>query len=171
MKSKNWISGSLAVTVFLATGLAVPQQGPAAAEDVAISQALPKGVIVMWSGKADEIPAGWSLCDGNNGTPDLRDRFVMGVGTREYANARGGTFEHDHRTHGHSHRVSPPSSHISTLASAYGGRGKPGYYGGGVRMRRYYSGTRAFQSQTAPVKIDRARHLPPYFRLAFIMKN
>ena len=34
----------------------------------------------MWSGKVDEIPAGWSLCDGGNGTPDLRSRFIVGAG-------------------------------------------------------------------------------------------
>ena len=42
--------------------------------------AVPKGVIVMWSGEADEIPDGWALCDGSNGTPDLRSRFIVGAG-------------------------------------------------------------------------------------------
>lgn len=45
--------------------------------------AVPKGVIVMWSGEVDEIPAGWSLCDGSNGTPDLRSRFIVGAGPGE----------------------------------------------------------------------------------------
>lgn len=40
---------------------------------------VPKGVIVMWSGKISDIPSGWALCDGTNGTPDLRDRFVVGA--------------------------------------------------------------------------------------------
>jgi len=40
---------------------------------------VPKGVIVMWSGTVATIPSGWALCDGNNGTPDLRDRFVVGA--------------------------------------------------------------------------------------------
>lgn len=52
-----------------------------------------KGVIVMWSGSADNIPEGWALCDGTNGTPDLRDRFIVGAG-REYAvGATGGAKE------------------------------------------------------------------------------
>ena len=42
--------------------------------------AIPKGVIVMWSGKAEEIPKGWAICDGNNRTPDLRSRFIVGAG-------------------------------------------------------------------------------------------
>ncbi|MBS9442834.1 tail fiber protein [Photorhabdus heterorhabditis] len=36
---------------------------------------LPRGMIVMFSG--DSAPTGWAFCDGNNGTPDLRNRFVM----------------------------------------------------------------------------------------------
>jgi len=40
---------------------------------------LPGGIIVMWSGLITNIPTGWVLCDGANGTPDLSDRFVMGT--------------------------------------------------------------------------------------------
>ena len=36
------------------------------------------GVISMWSGDLASLPAAWQLCDGTNGTPDLRDRFVVG---------------------------------------------------------------------------------------------
>ena len=39
---------------------------------------VPSGGIIMWSG--DTIPEGWKLCDGTEGTPDLRDRFVLGAG-------------------------------------------------------------------------------------------
>ncbi|MBQ9344496.1 MAG: hypothetical protein IJT88_04705 [Kiritimatiellae bacterium] len=38
----------------------------------------PVGAIVIWSGAANRIPDGWKLCDGDNGTPDLRGRFVVG---------------------------------------------------------------------------------------------
>ena len=45
-----------------------------------------KGMILMWSGSIAEIGtgglAGWTLCDGSNGSPDLRDRFVLGAGSR-----------------------------------------------------------------------------------------
>jgi len=40
---------------------------------------VPRGAIIMWSGTLASIPSGWALCDGTNGTPDLRDRFVCGV--------------------------------------------------------------------------------------------
>jgi hypothetical protein len=39
----------------------------------------PLGGIIMWSGAISAIPTGWSLCDGSNGTPDLRNRFVLGA--------------------------------------------------------------------------------------------
>ena len=40
-----------------------------------------KNIIVLWSGAIVDIPAGWALCDGNNGTPDLRDVFIVGAGS------------------------------------------------------------------------------------------
>lgn len=43
------------------------------------TQNLPSGVILMWSGTLDTIPTGWVFCDGTNGTPDLRDKFIKGV--------------------------------------------------------------------------------------------
>src|SRR5262245_59770881 len=46
----------------------------------AASAGLPTGCICMWSGTIVTIPAGWHLCDGTGGTPDLRDKFVMGSG-------------------------------------------------------------------------------------------
>jgi hypothetical protein len=42
--------------------------------------ALPVGSIIMWYKTIGEIPGGWALCDGNSGTPDLRGKFVVGVG-------------------------------------------------------------------------------------------
>lgn len=42
---------------------------------------VPAGVIVMWSGQTSAIPTGWALCDGSSGTPDLRDKFIMGAGS------------------------------------------------------------------------------------------
>jgi hypothetical protein len=42
---------------------------------------LPVGAVVPWAGSESEIPTGWAICDGNNTTPDLRDRFVIGAGS------------------------------------------------------------------------------------------
>ena len=41
--------------------------------------AIPSGVIMLWSGAANAIPTGYVLCDGNNNTPNLIDRFVVGA--------------------------------------------------------------------------------------------
>ena len=41
------------------------------------SYLMPSGVIVMWSGTIATIPTGWYLCNGSNGTPDLRNRFIV----------------------------------------------------------------------------------------------
>jgi hypothetical protein len=38
------------------------------------------GMIVLWSGTSSSVPSGWVVCDGTNGTPDLRDQFVLGAG-------------------------------------------------------------------------------------------
>jgi hypothetical protein len=50
----------------------------------------PRGIIVMWSGTLANIPSGYALCDGSNGTPDLRDRFILSVNTAENPGATGG---------------------------------------------------------------------------------
>jgi hypothetical protein len=39
---------------------------------------VPTGVIVMWSGLLSAIPGGWSLCDGGDSRPDLREKFILG---------------------------------------------------------------------------------------------
>jgi microcystin-dependent protein len=49
---------------------------------------LPKGSIVMWT--QNEIPKGWLICNGQNGTPDLRNRFIVGAGSNYKLNDTGG---------------------------------------------------------------------------------
>ena len=41
-------------------------------------EAFVTGMIILWSGAADAIPSGFVLCDGNNSTPNLSGRFVVG---------------------------------------------------------------------------------------------
>ena len=48
---------------------------------------VPAGGIILWSGNIASIPEGWVLCDGSNGTPDLRDRFVVGASQDNEGNA------------------------------------------------------------------------------------
>ena len=38
-----------------------------------------KGMIIAWYGDIDKIPDNFAICDGSNGTPDLRNKFIIGV--------------------------------------------------------------------------------------------
>jgi microcystin-dependent protein len=49
---------------------------------------IPTGGIIMWSGVS--VPTGWALCNGSNGTPDLRDRFIVGSGSSYNIGNTGG---------------------------------------------------------------------------------
>ena len=70
---------------------------------------VPDGTIVMWSGTIATIPDGWALCDGNDGTPDLTDQFIMSVGSSEDPGGAGGDLSHSHGGGSHSHGVTIPS--------------------------------------------------------------
>ena len=52
-----------------------------------LQDAMPVGSIIMYNGKAEEIPSGWAICDGTNGTPNLLDRFILGS---TYSGGTGG---------------------------------------------------------------------------------
>ncbi|NER81019.1 MAG: tail fiber protein [Leptolyngbya sp. SIO1D8] len=64
------------------------------------------GMIVMWSGAVANIPTGWALCDGNNGTPDLRDRFIVAAGNSYNPGNNGNPDTHRHA-------VDPPQTSLS----------------------------------------------------------
>ena len=51
---------------------------------------IPSGAIIMWSGSIASIPAGYVICDGTNGTPNLRDSFVVGSGNTYAVGNTGG---------------------------------------------------------------------------------
>lgn len=57
---------------------------------------VPIGGIINWSGAIVDIPDNWQLCDGTGGTPDLRDRFVIGAGGVEAVDDTGGAVTHAH---------------------------------------------------------------------------
>lgn len=111
----------------------------------AISAAIPAGVILMWSGAVGAIPAGWRLCDGGGGTPDLRNRFVVGAGSSYAVGASGGldtvtlswnempvhthgvndpTHAHSVYDPGHNHGVNDPG-HNHTVTTANSGGSAP----------------------------------------------
>ena len=81
-------SGGLTVNGTLTVTNTVKVNAPAAFDGYGT---IPIGGIIMWSGNTNTIPSNWSLCNGANGTPDLRDRFVVGAGSNYVVQAKGGT--------------------------------------------------------------------------------
>ncbi|MDA7423690.1 hypothetical protein [Thalassococcus lentus] len=57
---------------------------------------VPRGAIMMWHGKTDDIPLGWALCDGKDGRPDMIDRFVVGAAP-ENSGKKGEADSHTHQ--------------------------------------------------------------------------
>lgn len=95
---------------------------------------VPAGAIVIWSGAIASIPSGWALCDGTNGTPDLRNRFVIGAGGTRSPAATGGAVTHTHTVtstftgtavlHGHtasSTFTGSASAHTHTASATFTG--------------------------------------------------
>lgn len=58
------------------------------------ASSVPQGSIIPWYGDKANIPDGFALCDGTKGTPDLRDRFLVGAGSTYSLGAKGGEAMH-----------------------------------------------------------------------------
>ena len=84
---------------------------PQLATTAFVHSVIPAGIIMLWSGASGSIPAGWTLCDGTNSTPDLRDRFIVGA-TGSYPFASTG---------GSKDAVVPNHTHIATGTSTFSG--------------------------------------------------
>ncbi len=143
------VQGTVKATTFQGDGSQLTNVGGGAS--------VPAGVIVMWSGSLASIPAGWALCDGTNGTPDLRARFILGASGGEEPGATGGTSSH-------SHDVDPPQttssgSNPDTLDVTSGG--------GDTKLSII---THTHTVDIANFSSASQSHLPPFFKLAFIMK-
>lgn len=129
---------------------------------------IPKGGIIMWSGSISAIPAGWALCDGNNGTPNLRDKFVLGAGGSlpVTGGATQVSIQHSH-TMNHTHTFSG-----KTGESDYNRDRSTGSYStAGDTHKHTFSGTTSDASSTSTSTATQAvTILPPYYALAYIMK-
>ena len=64
---------------------------------------------MIWQGSIETIPSGWFLCDGENDTPDLRDKFILGAGPGNPIGDLGGSSQHNHDIEGdgHDHNLKP----------------------------------------------------------------
>lgn len=135
------------------------------------------GMIMLWSGSSATIPSGWLLCNGTSGTPDLRNRFVVGATSTYAVNATGGSADAVLVSHTHTATVSDPGhTHtILTPADNYIGVGfivtgnnqaNPGF-------------TRTTNSSTTGITVSNNTqgvsgtnaNLPPYYALCYIMKS
>lgn len=80
---------------------------------------IPPGIICLWYGVLLDIPTGWTICDGNNGTPDLRDKFLIGAGDSYSPGDTGGSDRHRHffTSDGHSHPIQTAGGWVSSGAA------------------------------------------------------
>lgn len=89
--------------------------------DLWISRGVMLGGIIMWAGDESDIPVGWFLCDGDNGTPDLSDKFVLASGPTSAPHTFGGSATHIHTGTAesaglHAHLGSGGAPHSLTIA-------------------------------------------------------
>lgn len=157
------------------------------------SELVPAGVIWMWAGSIASIPAGWALCNGGNGTPDLRDRFIVGAGGGSNPGAAGGAASHSHGINIYNHVLSieqiPSHNHAMfanvAVDTALTGattvaRATTSSPGESEYQMRSAAGTAATvgitgnaganEGHTHAAGSSDASSLPPYYALAFIMK-
>lgn len=88
------------------------------ADVVDLERAVPVGTIVLWYGNAEDIISTWAICDGTNGTPDLRDRFVMGAGSTYNRGNTGGSKDAIVVSHNHTASTNNTGSHTHSLSGS-----------------------------------------------------
>jgi hypothetical protein len=121
--------------------------------DFSVGTQIPKGFIGIWSGSIATIPTGWALCDGNNGTPNLGDKFVLCTGAFAVG-ASGGSTQHTHIFSG-SGTSGAPSSVTGIFAGADVDVG---------------DSLHTHTVTTSGTTNNNTATLPPYYVLAYIMK-
>lgn len=151
---------------------------------------IPTGLIAQWHGLISAIPSGWSLCDGTNGTPDLRSKFIMGAQDQAGMNASGGSNTTTLTTTqlpAHTHTASSgteSATHTHNTPSIYDSASDLGVYNSLLQkqsIRLTASALTAFSAPSAThthaVTVNSAGtgaaydSRPAYYSLAFIMKT
>jgi hypothetical protein len=122
--------------------------GGASGVEVPSTGVFPIGGIIMWAGTLASIPTGWALCDGNNDTPDLTDRFILGTATEGEIGDTGGAATH-------SHGVGTLAVAAHSTATAQGAGSQP----------VVTSATHSLSGDTEEVD-----GRPPFYKLAFIQR-
>ena len=114
------------------------------------------GMIIAWYGNTGNIPTGFVLCDGNNNTPDLRDRFIVGAGSAYSPGATGGS------------KDAVLVSHFHTTENFVGrsNYAEPRNFGVGTDGNLNSTGNTDTKGEDGTNK-----NLPPYHALCYIMKT
>ena len=125
----------------------------------ALQDAMPVGSIIMFNGKAEEIPSGWAICDGKNGTPNLLDRFIL---ASTYCGGTGGQSQI-------TLSVSQLPPHKHRVAKCWYGKSDNADDRQVVRWDDSVSTNDQILTEETgfglPINI-----MPPYYRLIYIMK-
>jgi hypothetical protein len=119
---------------------------------------VPVGGIIMWSGATNNIPTGWALCDGQNGTPNLQDKFIVGAGNTYAVDATGGSA--DATLVSHTHNL------LYNHGSFGGSSGAVTPRSGNTPVTPGISGRVSTEGSSAT-----NANLPPYYALAYIIKT
>jgi hypothetical protein len=146
----------------------------------AVAASFPTGGIILWSGSVASIPSGWALCNGSNGTPDLRNRFVVGAGSTYAVAATGGSADAIVVSHTHtfSGTTNTTGSHTHLVYSGgfSGSIFSVGDSDGNILQYSEPTSAAGAHSHTVSGTTESAgssgtnANLPPYYALAYIMK-
>jgi hypothetical protein len=162
----------------LAPTAAVTTDNTQIATTAFVRDIIPAGIISMWSGSIASIPSGWFLCDGANGTPDLRNRFLVGAGSTYAVAATGGTADAIVVSHTHtatSAVTDPGHAHSLPNVQRDINSGQVGRNDANQSTHVTSTGT-ATTNITVATTVDSSgssgtnANLPPYYALAYIMK-
>lgn len=155
-----------------------------------LGRLFPPGMIILWAGSSGSIPPGWALCNGSNGTPDLRNRFVVGAGQTYSVNATGGATSvatsgggsHNHGGSTGSHQLTTAEmpSHFHSMGTLFvreiGSGGTitgVGNFASGADNTQAAGGDAA-HAHTISTQGDHTHTvatLPPYYALCYIMRT
>lgn len=140
----------------------------------ALANGIPSGAILLWSGSIGSIPSGWLICDGTNGTPNLRDRFVVGAGSTYAVGDTGGSANATLVSHTHTATVTDPGHlHSFNIAPRLGGSyGQPGNGEPTATTANTNSASTGITvTNSTEGSSATGANLPPYYALAYIMKT
>jgi len=133
----------------------------------------PIGSIILWSNET--VPAGYHICDGTGGTPDLRNRFICGATDGSDLLTTGGVDSHSHTNPS----TSTYSSHTHSFSGNTGGANDYEQTAlGGSSTAVLQSHTHSFSGTTSSngshyhtvPNTSIASNLPPYIKLYYIMR-